>query len=55
MDEVEDEIDDDPETTFKYKLNKLRKEAEVFLQLLNDMRKRARELPQDSPVADQYK
>lgn len=54
-DEDEDEIDGDEETIFKYKLDKLRKKAEVFLHMLNDMTKRNKELPQGSPVAEQYK
>ena len=37
------------------KLVHLRKEAEVFLKMLNDMRRRSKELPPDSPVAEQYK
>lgn len=40
---------------FKSKLVQLRKEADVFLKMLNDMRRRARELPPDSSVAEQYK
>lgn len=51
----DDEIDGDDETIFNYKLGKLKKEAQVFLQMLNDMRRRARELPPESPVTEQYK
>ena len=54
VDETEENEEDD-EVVFKYKLTKLRKESEVFLKMLNDMRKRVRELPEDSPVAEQYK
>lgn len=51
----DDEIDGDDETVFKQKLAKLRKEAEVFLKMLNEMRRRARELPPDSPMVEHYK
>lgn len=51
--EDEDECDGDDETVFKYKIDKLRGKAETFLQMLNDMRKRARELPEDSPEKEQ--
>lgn len=51
----EDETDGDDETVFKHKLERLRKEAEVFLNLLNDMRRRHKELPPGSPAAEKYK
>lgn len=50
-----DDFGGDDEVMFKSKLVQLRKEADVFLKMLNDMRRRARELPPDSPVAEQYK
>lgn len=53
--EEEDEIDGDDETVFKYKIDKLRGKAEIFLQMLNDMRKRVRELPEGSQAEEQYR
>ena len=53
--EDEDEIDGDDETIFMYKIDKLRGEANTFLKMLNDMRKRAKELPSGSPEKEQYR
>ena len=41
--------------TFYQKLAYLRNHAEVFLSMLNDMRRRLKELPQDAPTAQQYR
>ena len=38
-----------------HKLEYLRKQAETFLKMLNDMRKRLKELPADAPAAKQYR
>ncbi len=54
-DDSDEEIDGDEKTIFEYKMKKLRGESEVFLRMLNDMRNRFKELPPDSPVAEQYK
>ena len=45
----------DSEDEFSEKLNYLRNHAEVFLSMLNDMRRRLKELPQDAPTAQQYR
>ncbi|CAI8035506.1 hypothetical protein GBAR_LOCUS19918 [Geodia barretti] len=50
------ELDDvDSENEFFQKLAYLRNHAEVFLSMLNDMRRRLKELPQDAPTAQQYR
>ena len=54
-DSSDDEIDGDDETIFKHKLNKLRGKAEIYLQMLNEMRRRAKELTQGSPADEQYR
>lgn len=37
------------------KLAYLRTHAQVFLSMLNDMRRRLKELPPDAPTAQQYR
>lgn len=56
--EEEDEMDDidgDDETIFKHKVEKMRPQSTIFLQMLNDMRRRSKELPQGSPAEEQYR
>ena len=55
VEEDEDTIEGDDETVFKYKVNKLRPQSQVFLQMLNDMRRRSKELPEGSPAEEQYR
>ena len=50
-----EETDADEETLFMQKLEYLRKYAEIFLKMLNDMRRRLKELSPDAPAAQQYK
>lgn len=50
-----DETDVDEKTRFMRKLAYLRNHAEVFLKMLNDMRRRLKELSPDAPAAQQYK
>lgn len=45
----------DEKTRFMRKLAYLRNHAEVFLKMLNDMRRRLKELSPDAPAAQQYK
>ncbi len=40
---------------FFHKLDYLRTQAEVFLKMLNDMRRRLKEIPVDSAAAQQYR
>jgi len=54
-DDEDDLIDGDEETVFKYKVSKLTLKSGVFLQMLNDMRRRSRELPDGSPAEEQYR
>lgn len=49
------DIDGDEETVFFHKLEYLRTQAEVFLKMLNDMRRRLKEIPVDSAAAQQYR
>lgn len=42
-------------TEFMKKLAYLRTHAQVFLSMLNDMRRRLKELPPDAPTAQQYR
>ena len=46
-----EDIDGDDETVFRHKLDYLRSQAEIFLKMLNDMRRRLKELPPDAPAA----
>lgn len=50
-----EETDADEETLFMQKLDYLRKHAEIFLKMLNDMRRRLKELLPDAPAAQQYR
>ena len=45
----------DEETKFMQKLEYLRTQAEIFLKMLNDMRRRLKELSPDAPAAQQYR
>ena len=42
-------------TVFMEKLNYLRDNAEVFLRMLNEMRRRLKELRPDTPTAQNYR
>jgi hypothetical protein len=53
--ELEDFDGEDKDEEFFQKLTYLRNHAEVFLRMLNDMRRRLKELPQDAPTAQQYR
>lgn len=50
-----DSTEPDEETKFIQKLEYLRTQAEVFLKMLNDMRRRLKELSPESPAAQQYR
>ena len=50
-----DEIDGDEETQFMKKLDYLKSHSEVYLRMLNDMRRRLKELPANSPTSQQYR
>lgn len=50
-----EDIDGDEETVFRHKLDYLRSQAEIFLKMLNDMRRRLKEIPPDAPAALQYR
>ena len=54
-DDDDDRIDGDDETVFKHKVEQLKPKSEIFLQMLNDMRRRSRDLPEDSPAEEQYR
>ena len=43
------------EVEFLRKLDYLRTQAEAFLRMLNDMRRRLKELPPDAAAAKQYR
>ena len=43
------------EVEFLQKLDYLRTQAQVFLRMLNDMRRRLKELPPDAAAAKQYR
>lgn len=45
----------DEETQFMQKLEYLRSQAEVFLRMLNEMRRRLKELPPEAQAAKQYR
>ena len=50
------DLDGDSEKAqFLQKLAKLRKQSSVFLRMLNDMRRRLKELPPDATAAKSYK
>jgi len=46
---------DDDKIQFLKKLAKLRKQSAIFLRMLNDMRRRLKELPQEATAAKSYK
>lgn len=46
---------EDGSKEFFLKLSYLRGHAEVYLSMLNDMRRRLKELPSDAPTAQQYR
>ena len=46
---------DGEKAQFLQKLAKLRKQSSVFLRMLNDMRRRLKELPPDATAAKSYK
>lgn len=50
-----EETDADEDTLFMQKLEYLRNYAEIFLKMLNDMRRRLKELSPDAPAAQQYR
>ena len=50
-----DNTEPDEESKFMHKLEYLRTQAEVFLKMLNDMRRRLKELSPESPAAQQYR
>ena len=50
-----DSAESDEESKFMQKLEYLRTQAEVFLKMLNDMRRRLKELSPESPAAQQYR
>jgi hypothetical protein len=50
-----DGIDGGGHNEFFMKLSHLRCHAEVYLSMLNDMRRRLKELPSDAPTAQQYR
>ena len=49
------EIDNAQLEEFLERLDLFRPDAEIFLKMLNDMRRRLKELPQNSPAAQQYR
>ncbi len=51
-DDLEDMSEED---VFLQKLAYLRGQAQVFLKMLNDMRRRLKELPPGSPASRQYR
>jgi hypothetical protein len=53
--EAGDNTEPDEESKFMHKLEYLRTQAEVFLKMLNDMRRRLKELSPESPAAQQYR
>jgi len=46
---------DGEKAEFLQKLAKLRKQSSVFLRMLNDMRRRLKEIPPDATAAKSYK
>ena len=46
---------DDENAEFFVKLSQLRSHAEVYLSMLNDMRRRLKEIPPDATTAQQYR
>ena len=53
---ISSDINGDEKTReFYLKLSHLKSHAEVFLSMLNDMRRRLKELPPDAPTAHQYR
>ena len=48
-------VSDEEKEEFFTKLSVLRLHSEMFLKMLNDMRRRLKELPQTSPATQQYK
>lgn len=46
---------DDENAEFLIKLSQLRSHAEVYLSMLNDMRRRLKEIPPDATTAQQYR
>ena len=49
------EVDSSLLEEFLERLDHFRPDAEIFLKMLNDMRRRLKELPQNSPAAHQYR
>lgn len=54
-DDASIKISDEEKEEFFTKLSVLRLHSEMFLKMLNDMRRRLKELPQTSPATQQYK
>ena len=48
-------VSEEEKEEFFGRLASLRDQSQMFLKMLNDMRRRLKELPQNSPAAQQYR